>query len=163
MPTDTIKVWISSVDHMSTFTSISKEGYGWKKIFKSKKIPADFPYIKMFLSHYPVVFFSTGVISFSDTQLEFSPRILTAVKNVRNLVNQSFSLPFNELKAERYTYPDPFMKAFNISWVKIDFVENGKAIHYLISAESKFGVSSANKANDEIFEKIRNKIQGNIF
>lgn len=162
MANEKIKVWLSSVDHMNEFTAISKKYYGWKSTFRAKKIPPQFPYIQMFLTRYPIIFFSIGEMNLADAAIVFNSQQYNTVKKPKNLISRSFSIPYNELKVEKYTQPDPFMKSFNITWVKIDFFENHQPNHYLISVDIPLGVRMANKSNNEIFEKIKNRTEGNL-
>lgn len=158
MNNKTYKVWLSSAEHMTEFTAIAKESFGWRKIFKPKKLPPQFPYMKLFFSKYPVVFFANGTLMLSDTYLEFNISPKNNSNKYRNLQPISFSIPYNELKVERYIHKDPFMKSYNITWIKIYYRKNDKMYHYLVSAEGKFSLAQINRINNKISEELSLKI-----
>ncbi len=155
-------VWISSIDHLNSFSALSKENPWWKLILGLNKVPADFPQVKVGWKKYPLVMFSAGALTFFERQLEFRANNANSTNRLHfiNLKDDlRFDIPYSSLTVTRYTHPKPFLKAFNISWIKLTVSDNSSVSHFLVSFGGKnLSKNQVELANDELFEVLKKKI-----
>ncbi len=158
MQTIFLSVWISSINHMDSFSIINQKNPGWKYILGLNKIPDDFPQVKSGYRKYPVVLFSKGSLEIFERQIDFKSNIIDSSDNLKysNLKNLNFEIDYSSIKIEWYLHRKPFLKAFNISWIKLSISNSNLFDHILISADGTgIGMNQLRKINEEIFEAIK--------
>jgi hypothetical protein len=153
-------VWISSIPHLNQFSEIAKNNFGLTSFFKKRSIPPGFPYMRMFLSKLPLVLFTTGKLVLTKDKIEYNPARTAALFKYKNLdTDFKFDLPYDKLSVDWFTHPSPFMKSFNISWVKISCTNNHPFEHVLVSnTGTGFTMSQLNKNNNALFEALGEEI-----
>jgi len=155
-------IWISSVEHLVAFSALAKMNPWWKLLLGINKVPGDFPYVKIGSRKYPLVCFSEGSLDLYERELKYKANWHpSTIKNEYfNLKRElSFEFEYNSIKVSRFKHPKPFMKAFNIDWVKLTLPGNYGSDHILLSVGgSGIKLSQITKPNDEIFEFLKNKI-----
>ncbi len=155
-------VWISSIDHLNSFSALAKENPWWKLVLGLNKVPADFPQVKIGRKKYPLVMFSAGTLTLFERQMEFRANNTNSV-NQLNFINLKddlrFDIPYSSLTITKYTHPKPFLKAFNIPWINLALSDNGTASHFLLSfGGNNLSKKQVERANDELFELLKIKI-----
>jgi hypothetical protein len=152
-------IWISSVEHLNEFNAITKSNSLWKKIFGNNKIPPGFPQVSMGTKYIPVVFFAKGSLQLFERQIEFHPDRFEPEngKVYRNLnIDFRFELQYKSIELSSYCNPKPFMRAFNIQWLKLSGTNNEFPNILLSSGGSK--MSHIKRENEELLELLTDKI-----
>ena len=154
-------VWISSIDHLNSFSLLAKKNPWWKLLLALNKVPNDFPQMKVGVRKYPLVLYSAGTLTLFERQLEFRATNTNSANN-RKLLNLKddlyFEFSYSSLTVTRYTHPKPFLKAFNILWINLSVSGNSSIDHILLSiGGNNLNMSQVTKANDEIFEILKDK------
>lgn len=153
-------VWLSSINHMNQFSEITKTPI-WKMIFLGVKVPPNFPQIKLGYRVVPIVYFSEGALHIFESKIEFHCDFFSRNGNFRNLrTDTDFEIDFMGLQVEKYLHPKPFMKSFNIPWIKISSPEYINKDPVLLSFGA-VGVSTSqiNSTNERIFEILKNRVK----
>lgn len=162
MQNDYPRVWVSSINHMDAFSQITKANPWWKVLLVLNKIPAGFPQIKIGIRKYPVVFYAEGSLTLFERQLAFKADKDAQLNNYRysNLkTDLKFEMDYTTLKVERFVHPKPFMKAFNLNWIKLSPSNNDAGENILLSCGgSGFQKRRIETLNDEIFQIIQQKV-----
>jgi hypothetical protein len=151
-------VWISSIDHLNSFSLITQKNSWWKLILAINKVPKDFPQVKMGIRSLPIVFFSQGQLRIFERQIDFKTTISNLPdKRYSNLKNDfSFEIEYSSIKVERYLHPKPFMKAFNIQWIKLSILNNISFDHILLSfGDEGIRMKQIEEINQQIFEAVK--------
>lgn len=147
---------------MNSFNQLAKKNPWWKILFNINKVPVDFPQVKIGSRTYPIVFYSHGSLTLFERQLDFKASPFDSITSARyfNLNNTiAFEVEFSYLKIDRYLNPNPFLKAFNIPWIKLSASDNQPFNHILVSyGAEKIKMSEVKKVNNEIFEILKDKI-----
>jgi len=122
------------------------------------KIPNDFPQLRMGIRKYPLVFYSEGALTLFERELEYKGHkaFPSNGKYVNLKDDLHFDINYNSLEVSRYLHPNPFMKTFNILWIKLSVTHNNSIEHLLISAEGQ-SIKQISNTNDEIFQILENK------
>jgi hypothetical protein len=154
-------VWISSIDHLNSFSLLAKKNPWWKLLLALNKVPNDFPQMKVGVRKYPLVLYSAGTLTLFERELEFRASNTNSANNqiFLNLKDDLyFEIPYSSLTVTRYTYPKPFLKAFNIPWINLSLSGNNSVDPVLLSfGGNKLNMNQVTKANNEIFEILKNK------
>jgi len=144
---------------MNTFSEISSNNPIWKVLLFLNKVPADFPQVKSNSRILPIVYFSQGVLQIFERQIDFKSHVSTDDNRYKNLKNYfSFEIQNQDFKVDRYQHPRPFMKSFNISWIKLSILNKNPSDHLLISFGGQGrGMAEIKNKNDEIFEILKDR------
>lgn len=154
-------VWISSIDHINSFSLLAKRNPWWKLLLALNKVPNDFPQMKVGVRKYPLVIYSAGTLTLFERQMEFRANNTDSANN-RKFINLKedlyFEIPYTSLTFTRYIHPKPFLKTFNIPWINLSVSGNSLINHVLLSfGGNNLNIKQVIKANDEIFEILKNK------
>jgi hypothetical protein len=153
-------VWISSIPHLNLFNSISPPGSWLKTLLNLNKIPSDYPQVKKGVRSFPIVFFSKGSLQIFERQIEFHAYFFDSKdqKEYSNLKGDyRFELEYKSIQIESYFYPKPFMRAFNIPWIRISS-KNNSFVDILMSMGGP-RMKQIKEANEGLLEVLRNKIE----
>lgn len=153
--------WISSVEHLDAFTSVNKSNPWWRLLLGVNKIPYDFPQVRIGSKKFPLVYFSEGLLSVYERQLEFKAR-KSANAGRASFINLNeelaFAIDYSLLKPGRYLYPKPFLKAFNIPWIKISGASVDGTDDLLISVSGLgLNLKQITEVNEALFGVLSDK------
>lgn len=143
---------------MDSFSIINQKNPWWKYILALNKIPNDFPQVKSGSRKYPVVLFTKGSLELFERQIDFKSNIIDSTDKLKyiNLKDLNFEIEYSQIKIEWYLHPKPFLKAFNIPWIKLLISNSNLFNHILISTDGTgIGMNQVRKSNEEIFEAIK--------
>ena len=153
-------VWISSIEHMNKFSEISRSNPIWKVFLSINKVPADFPQMKSNGRILPIVYFSKGVLQIFERQIDFKSHLSNndnIYKNIDSYFN--FEIQYKDFKVDRFIHPSPFMKSFNIPWIKLSILNKNPDDHLLISYGAPgVQMTELKYKNDELFEILKEKV-----
>lgn len=152
-------IWISSIEHLDEFSEITKSNGWWKTILGRSKIPLGFPQVSVGGKYVPVVFFVKGSLQLFERQIEFHPNRFEADngKKYRNLnIDFRFELPYDSIELSVYSNPKPFMRAFNIQWLRLSGISN-EFPDILISCGGK-RMTQIKKENEKLLGLLTAKI-----
>src|SRR5262249_20067863 len=120
------EVWVSSIEHMDSFTRIWKKASKIQRFFGICNIPSGFPYTRYpwwWPWPRPLVFFANGRLSVTPEALAFEtqPRPAPFCNTEVGLRQQwSFVLRRNQVAAVKsFTVAEPFIKFFTLPWVHL--------------------------------------------
>jgi hypothetical protein len=156
-------IWISSVEHLDEFNAIAKSNGRWKTIFGNNKIPPGFPQVILGTKHIPVVFFAKGSLQLFERQIEFHPNRFEPEngKVYRNLnIDFRFELQYKSIEISSYLNPKPFMRTFNIQWLKLSGT-NSELPNILLSSGGT-RMNHIKRENEELFKLLMDKIPAKI-
>jgi hypothetical protein len=152
-------IWISSIEHLNEFSTISKSNGWWKTLFGKNKIPIGFPQVRMGAKYIPVVFLAKGSLQLFERQIEFHPNRFEPDngKDYKNLnIDFRFELLYNTVELSVYTNPNPFMRALNIQWLKLSGINNGLPDILLSAGGTR--MNQIKKENEKLLELLTDKI-----
>jgi hypothetical protein len=157
-------IWISSVKHLEEVNRIARANGWWRTMIGNNKMPSDFPQVRMGTRFIPVVFFAKGSLQLFERQIEFHPNRFEPVngKEYKNLnIDFRFELPYNSFELGSYSDPKPFMRAFNIQWLKL----SGAANEYpeILLSFSGTRMNQIKKENETLHKLLRDKIRQPYF
>lgn len=164
MQTSYKPLWISSIAHVQEFYTITNRNPWWKTLLSIQDVPNDFPQVKLGSKGIPLVYFSRGELIMYERQIDFKSDSVNQVdkmkyKNLRTDLN--FEIEYTAItKIERYLYPKPSMKFFNLPWISLSLSNNGIFDNILLSMGGtglEMGVIT--KINDSLFEEIKMKAE----
>ncbi len=157
-------IWISTVAHLDEFTAITQSNGWWRTMLGKNKIPSDFPQVSTGSRYTPVVFIAKGSLQLFERQIEFHPNRFEPAngKQYRNLnIDYRFELPYNTVELTEYSNPKPFMRAFNIQWLKLSLTNNEFPDILLSSAGTR--MSQIKKENETLTKLLKDKIDQQFF
>jgi hypothetical protein len=152
-------IWISSVGHLESFGKINKSNSWLKSILGRQEIPSGFPQIGVGSKNIPLVYFVKGTLQLYERQIEFHPNRFEPEngKVYRNLdIDFRFELPYDTVEISVYTNPKPFIRAFNIQWLKLSR-KNNEFPPILISTSGK-SIAQIIKENEKLLALLTAKI-----
>lgn len=153
-------VWVSSIEHMNSFNEISSSNSILKVLLFLNKVPSDFPQMKSVGRILPIVYFAKGILQIFEREIDFRCHVSTDADVYKNLDHYfNFQMQYQDFKVDRYLHPRPFMKSFNICWIRLSILNRTSSDHLLISFGGQ-GISmiEVKKKNDEIFEILKDKV-----
>ena len=157
-------IWISSVEHLDEFNAITKSNGWWRSILGKNKIPSGFPQVTMGARYIPVVFIAKGSLQLFERQIEFHPNRFEPAngKQYRNLnIDFRFELPYNSIELSAYSNPKPFMRAFNIQWLKLSGINNEFPDILISSGGAK--MNQIKKENETLTNLLKDKIDQQFY
>jgi hypothetical protein len=157
-------IWISSVAHLDEFTSITQSNGWWRTILGKNKIPSDFPQVSTGSRYVPVVFIAKGSLQLFERQIEFHPNRFEPAngKQYRNLdIDFRFELPYNSVELSVYSNPKPFMRAFNIQWLKLSGTNHEFPDILLSSSGTR--MSQIKKENETLTKLLKDKVDQQFY
>jgi hypothetical protein len=152
-------IWISSIEHLNSLNEITKTNGWWKTVLGKNKIPPGFPQVSVGGKYIPVVFFVKGTLQLFERQIEFHPNRFEPEngKKYRNLnIDFRFELPYDSIELSVYSNPKPFMRSFNIQWLKLSG-KNNEFPDILLSSGGK-RMSQIKKENEKLLGLLTAKI-----
>jgi len=78
-------VMVSSIEHMNSFSEISRSNSIWKTLLFLNKIPSDFPQMKSLGRALPIVFFAKGALQIFEREIDFKCHVASDAEIFRNL------------------------------------------------------------------------------
>lgn len=157
-------IWISTVAHLDEFTAITQSNGWWRTMLGKNKIPSDFPQVSTGSRYTPVVFIAKGSLQLFERQIEFHPNRFEPAngKQYRNLnIDYRFELPYNSVELTEYSNPKPFMRAFNIQWLKLSLTNNEFPDILISSAGTR--MSQIKKENETLTKLLKDKIDQQFY
>ena len=157
-------IWISSVAHLDEFTTITQSNGWWRTILGKNKIPSDFPQVSTGSRYVPVVFIAKGSLQLFERQIEFHPNRFEPAngKQYRNLdIDFRFELPYNSVELSVYSNPKPFMRAFNIQWLKLSGTNHEFPDILLSSSGTR--MSQIKKENETLTKLLKDKVDQQFY
>jgi hypothetical protein len=130
----------------------------WKIILNIHKIPAEFPQVKFGVYGLPLVYFSRGELALYERQIDFRSDSIDRIdklkyKNLR--VDFNFEIEYSSIKKiESYLNPKPFMKSFNLSWLRLS-LSNNNPFNDLLFSIGGTDIEYIKKTNDTLFTEIK--------
>ena len=152
-------IWISSIEHLNSLNEITKTNGWWKTVLGKNKIPPGFPQVNVGAKYIPVVFFVKGTLQLFERQIEFHPNRFEPEngKKYRNLnIDFRFELPYDSIELSVYSNPKPFIRSFNIQWLKLSG-KNNEFPDILLSSGGK-RMSQIKKENEKLLGLLTAKI-----
>jgi hypothetical protein len=147
-------VWISSRDQLERFRQI-RDATPWYRVFfgGSYNPPPGFPYISYGTQRFPIVYFSSGVLTVAKNVVTYAAHPLEAWgKPNRNL---NTSLRFSIGKAERPTFlryrADISPYYFSIDWIELTIP--GRLL-LLCGGGAGRGMGRIRKRTNKIFDAL---------
>jgi len=157
-------IWISSVEHLEEVNRIARSNGWWRTVIGKNKMPAGFPQVRMGTRYIPVVFFAKGSLQLFERQIEFHPNRFEPVngKEYRNLnIDFRFELQYNSFELSVYSIPNPFMRAFNIQWLKLS--GTNKEFPDILLSFSGTRMNHIKKENETLIKLLKDKIRQPYF
>ncbi len=111
---------------------------------------------------YPVVFYAEGSLTLFEREIEFKADLNATLNNGEyfNLIGDlRLEFHYELIKVDRFTHPKPFMKAFNISWIKIVPKNIAENPILLSVGGSGFNYKQIEKANEELYQLLKMKTE----
>ena len=117
-------VWLSSVAHLRDFEQVLGRASTLAKMFGQFPLPPGFPHLAMYggLMRVPVVMQAMGQLEVREDMLRFAPRAYSPpLASYRDLQERrALNIDASSLlRVERFELEKPFMKHFNVRWVRV--------------------------------------------
>ena len=157
-------IWISSVEHLEEVNLIAKSNGWWRTMLGRNKMPVGFPQVRMGSRYIPVVFFAKGTLQLFERQIEFHPNRFEPVngKEYKNLnIDFRFELQYDAFKLSAYSDPKPYMRSFNIDWIKLSAINN--QFPDILLSFSGTRMNLIKKENETLNKLLRDKIRQPYF
>lgn len=154
---------VSSPDHLVAFAEILSQRAWWKALFGTIEVPAGFPRLYVGRKAVPVVFFAKGQLTVFDRQMDFrsvAPGANNGARYEHVRTGFSFDLLYPAIvRIERFELPKPFIKYFNMNWVRIITEAPGVPPDLLLSLTgSGTEMRAIRQANDQLFRELQLKL-----
>lgn len=165
MPKDYAPILISSPAHLAAFSDSKRNSPWWKLLLGINQIPAGFPRVYVGGNAVPVNFFAKGQLRLFEHQLDFRARPPGFDNGQRYAhVNSDFSFefPYSAItRVERYEASEPFIKHFNLNWVRLCVDAPAIPGDLLLSLTgSGTQMARINQTNDALYEELQAKVPG---
>ncbi|WP_333648073.1 hypothetical protein [Lacrimispora sp.] len=117
-------IWVSSVNHLTTFHSITTGTPFWRKLISRYVMPENFPMNNMYnFFRMPIVLISEGHITLDEKALKYTAHHekSKATKDCRNLNSDlSFEIDYSDIQSiDLYKHNYASINHYNITWIRI--------------------------------------------
>lgn len=163
-------VWVSTVEHLNQFKTITADTSAAKKRGGRYLVPDGFPQtrIAMFFglaysSPSPLLMFSNGTLDLSENGLSYKAYPFRLPNNkISNVKDDlAFSIPINEITLlEHYPFVSPINKNFNISFARVHSTQEGFLQDFLVCVGGQgLAFEKMRRANADLYAALTKMIK----